>query len=330
MPLQGLDDGAREIDAQHSPGNDRLPVRSRCSRESAPTCALEEAAPNWVGVMAEIFVIMPFGVKSIDQGAGMAQVNFDDVYHKFIHPACTAIGWSPRRIDEVSFSGTIGSEIVKYLASSDVVIADLTAENPNVYFELGIRQSLTERPTILIASRGTQLPFDIHDQRVVFYGYPAAPFSETEVAQLSNAIEHANSEGARSPILTRLREFGILANPQDKSDFEADLRQKIARARSLEQLMAIWYWAAEQSPLPAYLLIDLADRVAAHHDWQLAEKIAARAVIEKPTILSSTVDMAGTFAIRVLAVTKRRRHNFVLRSNSTPLIRKHLVCLVVS
>ncbi len=182
---------------------------------------------------------------------------------------------------KVSFTGPISRQIVKYLASSDVVIADLTSTNPNVYFELGIRESLTERPTILIARAGTQLPFDIHDQRVVFYEYPTAPFTAAQIAELSTSVRNANAEGTRSPILSHLRELGTIPSPIDRLAFEADLRQKITRASTQEQLAAIWHWASEQSPLPPYLLLDLADRISAHNDWSFAATIAARAISEK-------------------------------------------------
>jgi hypothetical protein len=136
--------------------------------------------------------------------------DFDEIYRTFIVPACGSLGWKCRRIDEVIFAGAISKEIVKFLAWSEVVIADLTSANPNVYFELGIRQSLSERLTVLIAHAGTQLPFDIHDQRVVFYNYPVKPLSENEIATLSTAVREANVGGARSPILSRLRELGTI------------------------------------------------------------------------------------------------------------------------
>ena len=198
--------------------------------------------------MADAFVIMPFGKRPVSPAKEL--IDFDEVYRTFITPACVAAGWGCRRVDDVAFSGPISRQIVRLLASSEVVIADLTSANPNVYFELGIRQSLTERPTVLIAQTETQLPFDIHDQRVVFYGYPITPFGQVEIAALSAAIRNANAEGARSPILSHLRELGTIPDSMDRSAFEADLRQKITRASTLEQLTAIWHWASEQRPLP--------------------------------------------------------------------------------
>jgi tetratricopeptide (TPR) repeat protein len=231
--------------------------------------------------MADVFVIMPFGRKAIDPASGVSAIDFDEVYRKFIVPACNILGWGCSRIDEVSFTGPISRQIIKYLVSSDVVIADLTSANPNVYFELGIRQSLTERPTILIARAGTWLPFNIHDQRVLFYEYPTKPFTAVQVAELSTWVKNANAEGTRSPILSHLRELGTIPSPIDRSAFEADLRLKITRASTQEQLVAIWHWASEQSPLPPHLLLDLADRISVHDDWNLAATIGARAISEK-------------------------------------------------
>ena len=229
--------------------------------------------------MTSVFVVMPFGKKT-DQGV---TVDFDRVYAGLVVPACVALKWKCTRIDEVSFSGPISRQIIEFLTSADIVIADLTTANPNVYFELGIRQSLTERPTVLIARNGTQLPFDIHDQRVIFYNYSAVAFTPLEISKLSQTLQGADDKGIRSPILAHLRELGTLPSATDRAAFEADLRQKIGRATSLEQLLAVWHWASEQSPLPAHVLLELADRISNLGDWRNAAAIGARAVSERPS-----------------------------------------------
>jgi len=54
--------------------------------------------------------------------------------------------------------GDIASQIITDLGNSDVVVADLTEYNPNVFWELGVRQSF-RNCTITIAEKGTQIPF---------------------------------------------------------------------------------------------------------------------------------------------------------------------------
>jgi hypothetical protein len=72
------------------------------------------------------------------------------------------------RADEVAQPGKITRQIMELLINADICIADLTNLNPNVLYELGIRQAML-RPYILIASRRTKLPFDLQDYRTIFY-----------------------------------------------------------------------------------------------------------------------------------------------------------------
>ncbi len=66
--------------------------------------------------------------------------------------------------------GDIQKQIISDLITSPVVIADLTDKNPNVFWELGVRQSF-KHGTITIAEYGTSLPFDISTKGTLFY-YP--------------------------------------------------------------------------------------------------------------------------------------------------------------
>ena len=68
--------------------------------------------------------------------------------------------------------GDILKQIVTDLVVSPVVVADLTDCNPNVYWELGVRQSF-KHCTVTIAEAGTKLPFDIGGKGTLFY-YPAS------------------------------------------------------------------------------------------------------------------------------------------------------------
>ena len=72
------------------------------------------------------------------------------------------------RADKVGKPGKITTQIYRKITESDVVIADLTGLNPNVLYELGIRQAIL-KPYILIASKETDLPFDLKDSRTIFY-----------------------------------------------------------------------------------------------------------------------------------------------------------------
>ena len=76
--------------------------------------------------------------------------------------------------------GSINDRVIKCIFNSDLVIANLTGLNPNVMFELAIRYSFG-KPALVIAEKGTKLPFDINDENVIFYiNDPAGAFELKE------------------------------------------------------------------------------------------------------------------------------------------------------
>ncbi len=92
----------------------------------------------------------------------------DTLYQEVILPRSEAIGLKVIRIDEVAGPGIIFEDIKRQIAEARIVIAEITAPNQNVFYELGYAHALN-KPTILLAQRGKQLPFDIQSYRVIFY-----------------------------------------------------------------------------------------------------------------------------------------------------------------
>lgn len=72
------------------------------------------------------------------------------------------------RADMWARPGKITAQIMELVLSADVLVADLTNLNPNVMYELGLRQA-SRLSTVLIARKGTNLPFDLMQYRTVFY-----------------------------------------------------------------------------------------------------------------------------------------------------------------
>ncbi len=110
----------------------------------------------------DCFIIMPFS-KSI----GHTAEHWTEHYEKFLKPLVEESGvYQASR--SVALRGDILSSIIRNLVVCPVVVADLTDANPNVYWELGVRQSF-KHGTITIAEDGTKLPFDINRKGTLFY-----------------------------------------------------------------------------------------------------------------------------------------------------------------
>jgi hypothetical protein len=85
-----------------------------------------------------------------------------------IKSVCNEYGLEVLRADEMSFPGTIIADVINQIIESNVVIAEITPDNPNVFYEVGYAHAIN-KPTILIASRDRKLPFDVSPFRTLFY-----------------------------------------------------------------------------------------------------------------------------------------------------------------
>lgn len=113
--------------------------------------------------MEECFIIMP--ISAVD---GYDAEHFNHVYEDIIKPACNESGYKPVRADEVKETNLIHLDILKKLIDAPIAICDLSTRNPNVLFELGIRQAF-DKPVVLIQEKGTPKIFDIAPLRYLEY-----------------------------------------------------------------------------------------------------------------------------------------------------------------
>jgi hypothetical protein len=143
-------------------------------------------------------VISPIGAENSE-----IRRHADVVFSCIIEPACHIdedLGGSEyeaERGDHKTAPGKITDQIYEDILGADLIIAVLTGANPNVYYELAIAQSAA-KPVILLMEKGFDAPFDIKDQRIIYYDFdPQRIFHKTYVKQLRAAIVSLEMRRAR-------------------------------------------------------------------------------------------------------------------------------------
>jgi len=94
---------------------------------------------------------------------------FNSLYQEVIKPTCEEFGYNVVRADDIYTTGSIIEDITRLLRECTIVIADVTPNNPNVFYEVGFAHGLG-KPTILLSDRKRdRLPFDVSGFRTLFY-----------------------------------------------------------------------------------------------------------------------------------------------------------------
>lgn len=110
------------------------------------------------------FIITPIGDAS-SETFRMAK----GVIESVIKPLLSKYGYTDIKPSyEINQTGMITTQIINRIIDDDLVIANLTGNNPNVMYELCLRHVIA-KPIIHICQTGTDLPFDIKDNRTIFY-----------------------------------------------------------------------------------------------------------------------------------------------------------------
>lgn len=94
--------------------------------------------------------------------------NFDDIYKLGIKATCEELGTYCERVDEQIFQGSILDRILNQISKADIIIADMTGKNANVFFEVGYAKAL-DKKIILLTSSVDDIPFDLQHYTHVIY-----------------------------------------------------------------------------------------------------------------------------------------------------------------
>lgn len=140
--------------------------------------------------MRTCFVVSPIG----DMGSE-TRVNADKLFRYIISPVCQNCGFDAVRVDQINESDSITQTIIDKLLSSELVIADISEHNPNVFYEMGYRKC-TNKPIIHLKRKGENIPFDVNTVRTFEYDLTDLDSVEEVKNRLQQTINTYSFESA--------------------------------------------------------------------------------------------------------------------------------------
>jgi hypothetical protein len=179
------------------------------------------------------FVIMPIKRPGTEE-----HQHFRALYDEVLKPTLESAGFVVQRADDIQKAGAISRDIILHLAEADLVVADLTDLNPNVYYELGVRHALRGTGTVMVLDelRTTDIPFDLSAYRVIKFKGELFGIGRlrSELLTYANQLDVAVAETRRdNPVHDWLPVLPINSLEAASGTTEGKLREQLATANDI-------------------------------------------------------------------------------------------------
>lgn len=172
------------------------------------------------GVTKKCFIVTPIG-----SDASPTRRAADGLINAVMKPVLEKMGFETFVAHEIASPGSITRQVIEHIIYDDLVIANLSELNPNVMYELAVRHCVG-LPIVVLAENGTRLPFDISDERTVFFQndmYGAVDLSP----RLEAAIDAALIGGEPDNPVYRVTQSRVLRESVEPDDAQAFLIRKL-------------------------------------------------------------------------------------------------------
>ena len=178
--------------------------------------------------VTQCFVIMPISSQS-----GYDEGHFQLVYEDIIRPSIVASGMQAFRADETKNTNLIQLDILKNVIESPIAICDMSSKNPNVFYELGMRQAF-DLPTVLLRDEITEAPFDINGLRYVTYKKNMRHRDViSAVGELTEALQDTYNKRNDNTEINSLIRLMELANPAKLNHVELSEEARFEKLNEL-------------------------------------------------------------------------------------------------
>lgn len=137
------------------------------------------------------FVISPIG----EEGSETRERSDQVLKHIITSPA-EQNGYTVIRADKISEPGIITTQIIEHIVDAELVIADLTEKNPNVFYELAIRHAI-RKPLVQMIRKGDIIPFDVAATRIIqfdLHNLDSVASAKEEISNQIKSLEVGNSD----------------------------------------------------------------------------------------------------------------------------------------
>lgn len=176
-------------------------------------------------VLRTCFIITPIGApNSSTRRAAEGLIN------SVIKPILQEYGYEVFVAHEIATPGSITRQVIQHVIEDDLVIANLSELNPNVMYELAIRHC-TKKPVITLADTVTKLPFDIADQRTIFFTDDMRGVVDL-IPSLKSALDEIATPNYVDNPVVRAGQDAIIER-MDQQDAQAILADRLDRIESL-------------------------------------------------------------------------------------------------